>query len=114
MTSSARSPEPQISIVIPIYNEQAILHAAVVDLRERVLLDLVREGVVTGQRLVAEHSVVLDPAYVHITRRSMAERERLGAMLQERSVWSLGRYGGWTYCSIEDNMLETRALAHQL
>jgi glycosyltransferase involved in cell wall biosynthesis len=27
---------PQISIVIPIYNEQAILHAAVVDLRERL------------------------------------------------------------------------------
>jgi glycosyltransferase involved in cell wall biosynthesis len=28
--------EPRISIVIPIYNEQAILHAAVVDLRERL------------------------------------------------------------------------------
>jgi glycosyltransferase involved in cell wall biosynthesis len=27
---------PEISIVIPIYNEQAILHAAVVDLRERL------------------------------------------------------------------------------
>src|SRR5579872_6248578 len=29
-------PHPHISIVIPIYNEQAILHAAVVDLRERL------------------------------------------------------------------------------
>lgn len=28
--------EPRISIVIPIYNEQAILHAAVVDVRERL------------------------------------------------------------------------------
>ncbi|MGH7327669.1 MAG: glycosyltransferase family 2 protein, partial [Polyangiaceae bacterium] len=28
--------DPRISIVIPIYNEQAILHAAVVDLRERL------------------------------------------------------------------------------
>jgi glycosyltransferase involved in cell wall biosynthesis len=28
--------EPYISIVIPVYNEQAILHAAVVDLRERL------------------------------------------------------------------------------
>src|SRR5689334_7383503 len=27
---------PQISIVIPIYNEEGILHAAVVDLRERL------------------------------------------------------------------------------
>lgn len=29
-------PPPKISIVIPIYNEEAILHAAVVDLRERL------------------------------------------------------------------------------
>jgi len=28
--------EPRISFVIPVYNEQAILHAAVVDLRERL------------------------------------------------------------------------------
>jgi glycosyltransferase involved in cell wall biosynthesis len=28
--------DPRISIVIPVYNEQAILHAAVVDLRERL------------------------------------------------------------------------------
>jgi glycosyltransferase involved in cell wall biosynthesis len=36
VTSSERSADPKISIVIPIYNEQAILHAAVVDLRERL------------------------------------------------------------------------------
>jgi glycosyltransferase involved in cell wall biosynthesis len=36
VTSSARPADPHISIVIPIYNEQAILHAAVVDLRERL------------------------------------------------------------------------------
>jgi glycosyltransferase involved in cell wall biosynthesis len=29
-------PRPHISIVIPVYNEQAILHAAVIDLRERL------------------------------------------------------------------------------
>ncbi len=32
----AGEPRPRISIVIPVYNEQAILHAAVVDLRERL------------------------------------------------------------------------------
>lgn len=31
------SDTPHISIVIPVYNEEAILHAAVVDLRERLL-----------------------------------------------------------------------------
>ena len=29
-------PEPRISIVIPVYTERGILHAAVVDLRERL------------------------------------------------------------------------------
>jgi hypothetical protein len=78
--------------------------------RERVLEDLTREGVVASQRLVAEHSVVLDPAYVHITKRSLSEHKRLAAALRERQVWSIGRYGGWTYCSIEDNIVEARAL----
>jgi len=77
----------------------------------RVLADLERERVIDGQRLVAWHSVVLDPAYVHITRRSNAERERLAGILAAAGAYSVGRYGGWTYCSIEDNMLETRALA---
>jgi hypothetical protein len=25
-------------------------------------------------------------------------------------VHSIGRYGGWTYCSIEDNIVEARTL----
>ncbi len=78
--------------------------------RERVLGDLRREGVLTTQRLVAEHSVVLDPAYVHVTKRSLAEHKRLAVWLRDRGIWSLGRYGGWTYCAIEDNIVEARAL----
>lgn len=36
MASTSNSDAPRISIVIPVYNEEAILHAAVVDLRERL------------------------------------------------------------------------------
>ena len=79
-------------------------------MRERVLADLAREGVITDQRLLAEHCVVLDPAYVHVTQQSLAEHKRLVAQLREREIWSLGRYGGWTYCAIEDNIVEARAL----
>jgi protoporphyrinogen oxidase len=82
--------------------------------RERVLADLKREGVVTAQRLVSHHSVLLDPAYVHITKRSLAEHRRLTALLSERDVHTAGRYGGWTYCSIEDNVVESRALVSAL
>jgi hypothetical protein len=83
-------------------------------MRERVLSDLKRERVVSGQKLVAEHSVVLDPAYVHVTKRSLAEHQRLAAILKAHGVWSLGRYGGWTYCAIEDNIVEARALVDSL
>jgi protoporphyrinogen oxidase len=83
----------------------------IADTRRRVLIDLRREGVIADHRLVAEHSVLMDPAYVHITRASMAEHARLVAALRARDVYSIGRYGGWTYCSIEDNIVEARALA---
>jgi protoporphyrinogen oxidase len=77
----------------------------------RVLDDLRKEGVVDGHQLVAHHSIVMDPAYVHITRGSIAEHRRLSRILQAHGVYSVGRYGGWTYCSIEDNIVEARALA---
>jgi protoporphyrinogen oxidase len=83
-------------------------------LRERMLSDLRRVGIVRDQRLVAEHSIVMDPAYVHITERSNAEVRRLRAELAEHDVYSIGRYGGWTYGSIEDNIVEARALARDL
>lgn len=79
-------------------------------MRKRVLVDLEREGIVDGHELVAHHSVVMDPAYVHITKRSMTEFARIAKMLSEHGVHSIGRYGGWTYCSIEDNIVEARTL----
>ncbi len=83
-------------------------------LRARVLADLARTGIVTDHRLVAEHHVALDPAYVHITQASLAETARLRTLLAAQDVHSVGRYGAWTYCSIEDNLLETRELARNL
>ena len=82
--------------------------------RERVLADLAREKIVTDHALVSWHSVVMDPAYVHITRKSLAETARAREVLAAGGVYSVGRYGGWTYCSIEDNIVETRALAATL
>lgn len=101
---------PRMSLYVEIGADKD----AVIDVeasRERVLRDLAGAGVVTDQRLVSWHSVVLDPAYVHITGAAQAEHRRLSAILHAAGVYPVGRYGGWTYCSIEDNMVETRALA---
>lgn len=97
-----------------LYVELGFPRDAVIDVpavRTRVLADLVKAGVVTTQKLVAEHSVVMDPAYVHITKSSIAETKRLRDALAAHDVYSIGRYGGWTYCSIEDNIVEARTLA---
>jgi protoporphyrinogen oxidase len=100
-----------------LYVEIGAPHGATFDvdaLRARVLHDLVREGIVTDHELVSHHHVVLDPAYVHITKASLHETQRVRDGLALAGVHSVGRYGGWTYCSIEDNLLETQALARTI
>jgi protoporphyrinogen oxidase len=82
--------------------------------KARVLEDLARAGIVTDHALLSSHSVVLDPAYVHITKASLADVARKKAELAAHGVHSIGRYGAWTYCSIEDNIVEARALAATL
>jgi protoporphyrinogen oxidase len=97
-----------------LYVEIGAARDAVIDveaMRGRVLADLARAGIVDGHQLVSWHSVVLDPAYVHITGAARAAQAALTPILHAAGVYPVGRYGGWTYCSIEDNMLETRALA---
>jgi protoporphyrinogen oxidase len=78
--------------------------------RQQVLADMRRQGVIDEHQLVAEHCVVMDPAYVHLTQNSIREHARLASLLKEHAVFSIGRYGGWTYCSIEDNIVEARRL----
>ena len=50
---------------------------------------------------------IVNMAKINDASALMYERE----LLAVSDVHSVGRYGGWTYCSIEDNLLETRALA---
>ncbi len=83
-------------------------------MREQTLADLARAGLIKDHQLVSWHSIVLDPAYVHITQASLAAHKQLATELAAQSVYSIGRYGGWTYCSIEDNIIEARALAARL
>jgi hypothetical protein len=49
-----------------------------------------------------------------LTHSSNAEVARLRARLAAHGVHSLGRYGGWTYGSIEDNSVEARGLIESL
>lgn len=94
--------------------DAVIDEARILSLRDRVLADLKKVGVVVDHELVSWHSVVLDPAYVHITQDSLRNVARVKEELASKDIYSAGRYGSWTYCSIEDNIIEARELAEML
>ena len=83
-------------------------------MQRQVLADLQAVGIVTDQRLLASHHVLMDPAYVHITKASLRAHAHLSAQLGEQDIYSIGRYGSWTYCSIEDNVVQAFALSERL
>jgi protoporphyrinogen oxidase len=102
--------EPRMSL----YVEIAMPSDAIIDiagLLQRVLSDLAGVGVITEHRLVSHAHVVLDPAYVHVSNAANAFAEETCARLEARGVFPLGRYGRWTYCSIEDNIVMAHRLA---
>lgn len=80
----------------------------------RVVRDMKRLGLIDQERIVDYEYIIMDPAYVHISSRCGAYIERLKLELKKKNVYSIGRYGSWTYCSIEDNILEAKATAEEI
>lgn len=77
----------------------------------RVLEDLRTCGIITTQKVISHHSVVMDPAYVHINELCSADVQSKKNLLVRSDIYSIGRYGSWTYCSIEDGMIEAKELS---
>jgi protoporphyrinogen oxidase len=84
------------------------------DYFDRVLHDLKIAGIIDDHQIISYSSVIMDPAYVHITLDS--ERDKLDKMeeLAKHNVYSIGRYGEWVYCSIEDNIISAKKLASKI
>ena len=78
---------------------------------EAVQRGLEQAGILQGQTLVCWETMLLDPAYVHISRQSRRFFEETDRLLRSKGIYSIGRYGGWKYCSLEDNLLEAKGLA---
>lgn len=78
-------------------------------------LDGLRQsGIVTSQKLVSCNHVLMDPAYVHITKKSEADKVSKMSELSKGDVYSIGRYGEWKYCSLEDNIGDAFDLAKKM
>lgn len=88
---------------MPIEDEDSLL--------ETVMNDLRKTSIVKDEKLLSHSFVVMAPAYVHINEKSTKSIERIKHELSKDNVYSIGRYGSWTYCSIEDNIKEARDMA---
>ena len=64
--------------------------------------------------LDAYESIVMDPAYVHIDAQNDLKVRKIMKDLANKNVYSVGRYGAWTYCSMEDCMVEAKELSEKI
>lgn len=81
----------------------------------KVLDDLKLAGILSDKHILTDHeSIIMDPAYVHINSGSNEDVTIKKEILAKDSIYSIGRYGSWCYCSIEDNIKEAQDLAQKL
>lgn len=80
-----------------------------------VLKDLKKAGIVDEKQVLLDcEGIVMNPAYVHINSSCLSDVDEKKRLLGRDDIYSIGRYGSWTYCSIEDNIKEAKALAEQI
>lgn len=84
------------------------------ELLERVKSDLFKVGIIQDQTLTDHQFIVMDPAYVHITKESNEMYSRWCEDNNSNGIYSIGRYGSWTYCSIEDNIIQGQEVANNI
>ena len=81
---------------------------------QQTLKGLKEAQILHEEKLISWHSVVMNPAYVHVSKKGIDEVQCQKSKLANHNIFSIGRYGSWNYSSIEDNMKEAIALAKQI
>jgi protoporphyrinogen oxidase len=84
------------------------------ELLEKVMLDLNKSGIIKDQKLISKQFIVMSPAYSHITEKSKSVYSDWCDKWNGSGIYSIGRYGEWTYCSIEDNIKQAKKLINKI
>ena len=77
--------------------------------------NLLMQNIIDKDTKLEEYvSIIMDPAYVHINKDTELEISKLKEYLSRRGIYTIGRYGAWTYCSMEDCMIAAKELAEDI
>ena len=79
------------------------------------LENLLKNGIIDEDTKLEEYvSIVMNPAYVHINGETDKKIKELQNDWNNKKIYTIGRYGAWTYCSMEDCMIQAKNLANTL
>ena len=65
-------------------------------------------------KLLEVETILMNPAYVHIEKQNSEKIKNKIIELNSHGVYSIGRYGEWTYCSIEDCLESAENLSKKI
>lgn len=100
-----------------LYIEIGFKEGAIINVEEeleKTLINLKKVGIIDDHELEEYSTLVMNPAYVHVSKESNENFKKIEKELNNSQIYTAGRYGAWKYCSIEDNVIEARDLAYKL
>lgn len=107
------APRPKMSLYVEIgcRSDEKI---DIPSMLERTLDDLKRVHITDDHKLEDYHPIVVEPAYVHISKEGKEETERVMAAMKSHKVHMVGRYARWEYSAIDDSIEQALALAEEI
>ena len=103
---------------LSMYIEIGYDKKADIDVEEQLKLtleNLKKQNIIDDEMILEEHvAIIMDPAYVHINEKTDQKVTKVKTELNEHGIYTIGRYGAWTYCSMEDCMVEAKKLSEKL
>jgi len=103
-----------------VYVEIACKPGQITPKKERELIarakkDLIKAGImITEREILMEHWEQIPYAYVIYDRNRDRNLKIIQDYLKEKDIYSVGRYGGWKYSTMEEAILEGKEVAEKL
>lgn len=109
--------EKNLSMYIEIgYGKNDVIDENIINKQLKLTLNNLKKfGIINSDMKLMEYcSIIMDPAYVHINTNTNNKVKQLEVNLKNKNIYLLGRYGLWTYNSMEDSMVLAKELARSL